>query len=52
MTAKDFFERVSSVLVTVACIAALIVGAVCTAIYVMRWPIAIGAAVALLWCSL
>ena len=52
MSAKDFFERVSSVLVTVACIVAIIIGAVCTALYVMRWPIAIGAAVALLWCSL
>lgn len=52
MKAKDFFEAVSSVLAIIACTIALIVGAVCTAIYVMRWPIAIGAAVALLWCSL
>lgn len=52
MKAKDFFERISSALVTVACIIALIIGAVFTAIYVMRWPICIGCAVALLWCSL
>lgn len=47
-SAKDFFEAVSSVLVTIACIIALIIGAVCTAIYVVRWPILIGCVMALL----
>ena len=36
MKAKDFFEAVSSVLVTIACIIALVIGAVCTAIYAVR----------------
>ena len=48
MKAKDFFEAVSSVLVTIACIVALVIGAVCTAIYVVRWPILIGCVMALL----
>ena len=48
MKAKDFFEAVSSVLVTIACIIALIIGAACTAIYVVRWPILIGCVMALL----
>ena len=48
MKAKDFFEAVSGVLVTIACIIALVIGAVCTAIYVVRWPIIIGCVMALL----
>ena len=48
MKAKDFFEAVSGVLVTIACIIALIIGAVCTAIYVVRWLILIGCVMALL----
>ena len=49
MKAKDFFEAVSSVLVTIACIIALVIGAVCMAIYVVRWPILIGCVAAVLW---
>ena len=52
MKAKDFFEAVSGVLVTIACIIALVIGAVCTAIYVVRWPILIGCAAAILWHAL
>lgn len=52
MKAKDFFERVSSVLVTIFCIIALVIGAVCTAIYVVRWPIIIGCVAAILWHAL
>ena len=49
MKAKGFFEAVSSVLVTIFCVIALIIGAACTAIYVVRWPILIGCAAAILW---
>ena len=49
MKAKDFFETVSSVLVTIACIIALVIGAVCTAIYVLRLPILVGCVAAILW---
>ena len=52
MKAKDFFEAVSSVLVTIACIIALVIGAVCTAIYVVRWPILAGCVAAILWHAL
>ena len=52
MKAKDFFERVSSVLVTIACIIALVIGAVCTAIYVVRWLILAGCVAVILWHAL
>ena len=52
MRAKDFFEAASGVLVTIFCVIAIIIGAVCTAIYVVRWPLLIGCAAAILWHAL
>ena len=52
MKAKDFFEAVSGALVTIACIIALVTGAACTAIYVVRWPLLIGCVAAILWHTL
>ena len=52
MKAKDFFETVLGALVTIFCIIALVIGAVCTAIYVVRWPIIIGCVAAILWHAL
>lgn len=48
MKLKDTFEAVAMVLVTVFFAIALICAAVVTAMYALRWPIAIGCAVALL----
>lgn len=48
MKLKDTFEAVATVLVTVFSILALACAAVVTAMYALRWPIAIGCAVALL----
>ena len=52
MKAKDFFEAVSGVLVTIFCAIALVIGAACTAIYVVRWPLLIGCVAAILWHAL
>ncbi len=46
MRIKDTFEAVAMVLVTVFSALALVCAAVLTAIYVLRWPIVIGCAVA------
>ena len=48
MRIKDTFEAVAMVLVTVFSALALACAAVFTAIYVLRWPIVIGCAVALI----
>lgn len=48
MKIKDTFEAVATVLVTVFSVLALACAAVFTVIYVLRWPIAIGCAVALI----
>lgn len=52
MRTKDTFEAVAMVLVTVFSALALACAAVFTAIYVLRWPIAIGCVIALLWHAL
>ena len=53
MTGVDVFERVGSFVATflcvLSCVAAIVVGGVAAVLYVLRWPIIVGCAAAILW---
>lgn len=53
MTGVDVFERVGSAiaiaLCVFSCVAAIVVGGVVAVLYVLRWPILVGCAAAILW---